>query len=72
MHNLLGSWKNGAKKNRNPIPAIAIPTMRRIYPELISHDIVGVQPMSEPTGFAFALRHQYGQKYKNGAKKSHK
>ncbi len=39
-----------------------IPTVRRIYPELISHDIVAVQPMNNgPVGFAAALRHQYGE-----------
>jgi len=38
------------------------PTVRRIYPELIAHDIVGVQPMDDgPVGFAAALRHQYGE-----------
>jgi hypothetical protein len=42
------------------IPTIVIPTLRRIFPELIAHDIVGVQPMGGPVGFAFALRFQYG------------
>lgn len=42
------------------IPTIVIPTIRRIFPELIAHDIVGVQPMNGPVGFAFALRFQYG------------
>jgi len=42
------------------IPTIIIPTIRRIFPELIAHDIVGVQPMNGPVGFAFALRFQYG------------
>ena len=42
------------------IPSIVIPTIRRIFPELIAHDIVGVQPMNGPVGFAFALRFQYG------------
>ena len=27
---------------------IAIPMVRRTFPELIAHDIVGVQPMSQP------------------------
>jgi len=35
---------------------IAIPMVRRTFPELIAHDIVGVQPMSGPVGLAFAIR----------------
>jgi len=42
------------------IPTIVIPTVRRIFPELLAHDTVGVQPMNGPVGFAFALRYQYG------------
>jgi len=46
--------------NDSRIPTIVIPTIRRIFPELLAHDIVGVQPMGGPVGFAFALRFQYG------------
>jgi hypothetical protein len=35
---------------------IAIPMVRRTFPELLAHDIVGVQPMTGPVGLAFALR----------------
>ena len=35
---------------------IAIPMVRRTFPELVAHDIVGVQPMTGPVGLAFALR----------------
>lgn len=35
---------------------ITIPMIRRIFPELIANDIVGVQPMAGPVGLAFALR----------------
>jgi hypothetical protein len=42
------------------IPSIVIPMLRRIFPELIGHEIVGVQPMNAPVGFAFALRSNYG------------
>jgi hypothetical protein len=38
------------------IPSIVIPTTRRIFPELLAHEVVGVQPMNGPAGFAFALR----------------
>jgi hypothetical protein len=46
--------------NDSRIPNIVIPTIRRIFPELVAHDLVGVQPMAGPVGFAFALRFQYG------------
>lgn len=35
---------------------IAIPMVRRTFPELIAHEIVGVQPLTGPVGLAFALR----------------
>jgi len=35
---------------------IAVPMVRRTFPNLIAHDIVGVQPMMGPVGLAFALR----------------
>lgn len=41
-------------------PSIVIPMVRRIFPSLISHEIVGVQPMNGPIGFAFAFRARYG------------
>jgi hypothetical protein len=45
----------------NRLPKILIPMIRRTFPELISNEIVGVQPMSGPVGLAFALRYKYGQ-----------
>lgn len=41
------------------IPKILIPMIRRTFPELITNEIVGVQPMSGPVGLAFALRYKY-------------
>jgi hypothetical protein len=41
-------------------PSIVIPTVRRIFPQLMAHELVGVQPMTAPIGFAFALRAKYG------------
>jgi hypothetical protein len=35
---------------------IAVPMVRRTFPELFAHDTVGVQPMTGPVGIAFALR----------------
>lgn len=42
---------------------IAVPMVRRTFPELVAHDLVGVQPMSGPVGIAFALRFKSGQSY---------
>src|ERR1035437_3271484 len=38
---------------------ILIPAVRRIMPNLLAHDLVGVQPLAMPTGYAFALRYSY-------------
>jgi len=37
--------------------------IRRTFPELITNEIVGVQPMSGPVGLAFALRYAYQSSY---------
>lgn len=42
---------------------IAVPMVRRTFPELVAHDLVGVQPMAGPVGIAFALRFKSGQTY---------
>lgn len=39
------------------LPKILIPMIRRTFPVLIASEIVGVQPMSGPTGDVFALRY---------------
>jgi hypothetical protein len=47
---------------------ILIPTTRRIFPALLANQIVGVQPMSAPTGYAFAWRASYaGDKSATGS-----
>lgn len=38
---------------------IYLPMIRRIYPELIAYHLLGVQPMSMPTGYIYALTNQY-------------
>jgi hypothetical protein len=66
------SVNNGAYGNQIPsqndnayapgdarLPKILIPMIRRTFPELITNEIVGVQPMSGPVGLAFALRYKY-------------
>ena len=38
------------------LPNVVMPMLRRIFPTLMAHELVGVQPMNAPVGFAFALR----------------
>ena len=67
-----GTGSNGSLGNQFPsqnddayakgdarLPKILIPMIRRTFPELITNEIVGVQPMSGPVGLAFALRYKY-------------
>lgn len=42
---------------------IAIPMVRRTFPNLIAHEITGVQPLTGPVGIAFALRFKAQQTY---------
>lgn len=46
---------------------IAVPMVRRTFPELVAHDLVGVQPMTGPVGLAFAIRFRAGQTYDSTA-----
>lgn len=39
---------------------ILIPAVRRIFPNLLANELVGVQAMKQPTGYAYALRYVYG------------
>ena len=38
---------------------ILMPLVRRVYPRLVANDILGVQPMTMPTGYIYALTNQY-------------
>lgn len=38
---------------------ILLPIVRRVYPNLIAHSILGVQPMSMPTGYIYAWVNKY-------------
>jgi len=42
-----------------PFSNIATPLVARVFLELVVNDIVGVQPMSTPTGLAYALKYRY-------------
>jgi hypothetical protein len=39
--------------------AIAMPLVARVFPELVTNELVGVQPMFTPVGLAYALRYRY-------------
>jgi hypothetical protein len=39
---------------------ILVPAIRRILPNLLAQEIVGVQALKQPTGYAYALRYVYG------------
>ena len=57
--NLSFGNRDGYAAGDNRLPKILIPMIRRTFPELISNEIVGVQPMNGPVGLAFALRYKY-------------
>lgn len=38
---------------------ILMPLVRRVYPGLIANHVLGVQPMTMPTGYIYALTNQY-------------
>ena len=44
------------------LPSVVIPMLRRIMPDLIANDLVGVQPLHGPVGYALAYRPIYGNK----------
>jgi len=52
------SGDNYAPKDAR-LPKVLIPMIRRTFPELITNEIVGVQPMTGPVGLAFAMRYKY-------------
>lgn len=41
------------------LPNVVMPMLRRIFPDLIANELVGVQPLNGPIGFALALRAKY-------------
>jgi len=55
--------RSGSYTTNGDFYQIAIPMVRRTFPELVAHDLVGVQPMTGPVGLAFALRYRAGQTY---------
>ncbi len=65
MAQLLENQEKWLKENENDtgnlglFTPIMVPMARRIGPGLVANQIVGVQPMSGPTGFAYAWRSYY-------------
>jgi hypothetical protein len=57
--NIVPAGNDTYAKGDARLPKILIPMIRRTFPELITNEIVGVQPMSGPVGLAFALRYKY-------------
>jgi len=58
-----GSLSEDANVNTGSITTfdpVLISLVRRAMPNLIAYDVAGVQPMSGPTGLAFAMRAQQG------------
>lgn len=61
-----GAVGQGGDATQADFYKIAIPMVRRTFPELIAHEVVGVQPLTAPVGLAFALRYKADQTY-NGS-----
>lgn len=55
-----GTDNKGSEYGNNYLPNVVMPILRRIFPDLIANELVGVQPLNGPIGFAFALRAKYG------------
>ena len=58
-----GSLQEDANVNTGSITTfdpVLISLVRRAMPNLIAYDVAGVQPMSGPTGLAFAMKARYG------------
>lgn len=73
MATILENQEKWLQENQNVVAdlgvftPILVPTARRIMPALVANQIVGVQPMSGPTGYAFAWRSSYAGDNTNSA-----
>ena len=77
QHDVVGNKQNGVLRGQDNypyrtgderygdyyLPNVVIPMLRRIMPDLIANELVAVQPLNGPVGFALAYRPTYG---KNG------
>lgn len=58
---------NIGEVNPNPFESIMFPTVRRVFGQLLSQDLVSVQALPTPRGLFYYLDFKYG-KIKNGFK----
>lgn len=68
---LNGTYRNpyvGGKQGDYYLPNVVMPILRRIFPDLIANELVGVQPLNGPIGFAMAYRPTYDKHGAYGAK----
>jgi hypothetical protein len=64
MRSKFGTVKTEATITTSDIAAFttwSVPLIRKIWPRLFAHEIVGMQTMSQPTGKAFTIDHQFAQ-----------
>lgn len=47
---------------------IFLPLVRRVMPRLIANELVGIQPLTTPTGYIFAINFRYTGNSVNSAK----
>lgn len=69
---LRGPYGYAAANAENPagdfyLPNVVMPMLRRIMPDLIANELVGVQPLNGPVGYALAYRPTLGSKGGIGA-----
>lgn len=58
LHGATG-YDNAGNYGDFMIPNMVMPILRRVFPDLIAHELVGVQALNGPVGFAMALRAKY-------------
>ena len=57
----LGRKEGGLSGDDNfYLPNVIMPMVRRLFPSLIAHELVGVQALNGPLGYALAYRAKYG------------
>ena len=52
--------KYGLPPYNEPLNKVILPVLRRVMPQIIANEILGVQPMNGPPAQIFALRQRYG------------
>ena len=71
MSGELGYKKDGTNYGDFYMPNLIMPMLRRIFPTLIANELVGVQPLNAPLGYALAYRAKYGKtKYMDSSREN--